>query len=140
VLPDDLKQGIIAQSVAEWQQIAMDFARHCTDECYLALHGDLGSGKTTFVKGLGMAWHIPFIKSPSFNLVDLHVGTRRLAHVDAYRLNWDSLEYLGLEDFLKPPFCLAVEWPELFPISINFSYHLYFTIIAEGQHKIRWNS
>lgn len=138
MLLDDLRQGIIAKSVAEWQQIAMDFAHHCADACYLALHGDLGSGKTTFVKGLGMAWRIPFIKSPSFNLVDLHVGTRRLAHVDAYRLDRSSLAYLELEDFLKPPFCLVVEWPELFPISIDFSYHLYFTIIGKGQHKIQW--
>jgi tRNA threonylcarbamoyladenosine biosynthesis protein TsaE len=140
VLLDDLKQGIAVQSVAEWQQIAMDFARYCADVCYLALHGDLGSGKTTFVKGLGMAWRIPLIKSPSFNVVDLHVGTRRLAHVDAYRLDRSSLECLGVEDFLKPPFCLAVEWPEFFPTSINFSYHLYFEIIAEGRHKIRWES
>lgn len=138
MLLDDFKQGVAVQSVAEWQRIAMDFTRYCGDACCLALHGDVGSGKTTFVKGLGKAWHIPFIKSPSFNIIDLHMGTRRLAHVDAYRLNRDSLECLGLEDFLKPPFCLAVEWPEFFPIAISFSYHLHFEIIAEGHHKIRW--
>ncbi len=80
----------------------------------LALHGDLGAGKTTFVRGLARAWGVAGpVVSPTFNYVLLYEGTRQLAHLDAYRLvrpgDFDSLL---IDELLKTPWCLAVEWPE----------------------------
>jgi tRNA threonylcarbamoyladenosine biosynthesis protein TsaE len=80
----------------------------------VALSGDLGAGKTTFVQGLAAAWDVrEAVTSPSFTVCNLHRGARLLVHVDAYRLeraeDWDGLM---IEEFLRSPWCLVVEWPE----------------------------
>jgi tRNA threonylcarbamoyladenosine biosynthesis protein TsaE len=80
----------------------------------LALHGGLGAGKTTFVRGLARAWGVrgPVV-SPTFNYFLLYRGARQLAHLDAYRLTRPAdADSLLLEEFLESPWCLAVEWPE----------------------------
>lgn len=80
----------------------------------LALHGGLGAGKTTFVRGLARAWGVagPVI-SPTFNYLLLYQGRRQLAHLDAYRLARPvDVDTLLIDELLRPPWCLAVEWPE----------------------------
>jgi tRNA threonylcarbamoyladenosine biosynthesis protein TsaE len=80
----------------------------------LALHGNLGVGKTTFVQGLarGLGIRDP-VTSPTFNIFTLHRGTTHLLHLDAYRLETaQQVEDLLLGDFMISPWCLAVEWPE----------------------------
>ncbi len=80
----------------------------------LALHGDLGAGKTTFVRGLARGWGVAGpVVSPTFNYFLLYQGARQLAHLDAYRLTRpEDADSLLLEEFLQTPWCLAVEWPE----------------------------
>lgn len=90
---------------------------------FLAIEGDLGAGKTTFVKKLAAAVGIDptEVTSPTFTLVQLHdVPQRadrelppRLVHMDAYRLSGvDDLAGIGWEEMLDAPGWLAVEWPE----------------------------
>ena len=133
---EDLKRGLLTDSLVQWQQWAQDFAVYCPEQCFLALHGDLGSGKTAFVKGLGKAWGLNDVRSPSFNLIDFYLGTRRLIHVDAYRLKPQQNQTLDLEDYLVPPFCLAVEWPENLPIQLDYTHHLYCAVVSEGCHSL----
>jgi tRNA threonylcarbamoyladenosine biosynthesis protein TsaE len=80
----------------------------------LALHGDLGVGKTTFVQGLARGLEIMDpVTSPTFNIFTLHRGRINLLHLDAYRLeNSRQVEDLLLSDFMISPWCLAIEWPE----------------------------
>lgn len=110
----DLRAGVLATTVAETQEIASRLALALPADRVLALAGDLGAGKTTFVKGLAMAWGVrETVTSPSFAVCNLHRGSRLLVHVDAYRLAGpESWEALMVEDFLVSPWCLAVEWPE----------------------------
>lgn len=134
-----LQQGIATETANETMQIARDLAPLIPKNQVLALHGNLGAGKTTFVRGLAQAWEIPeSITSPTFNLYTLYQGTRQLVHLDAYRLNSSAeLDDLMIDDFLSPPWCLAVEWPERIAEELPKSaWHLYLSIDADEKHRI----
>jgi tRNA threonylcarbamoyladenosine biosynthesis protein TsaE len=89
----------------------------------LILRGDLGSGKTTLVKGIAQALEAAEpdeVTSPTFTLVHEFEGTREgkpvtLYHLDVYRLEGErQLESLGLEDMLIEDAIVLVEWGEKF--------------------------
>jgi tRNA threonylcarbamoyladenosine biosynthesis protein TsaE len=111
---DRLRKGVSTRSAAATQAIARKLAAEIPADFAIALHGDLGSGKTTFVAGLASAWNIEGpVTSPTFNLFTIHKGTRMLVHLDAYRLkSARDMDSLMIEEFLQSPWCLAVEWPE----------------------------
>lgn len=113
-ISDQLSQGVISESASQTQSIASSFAKELPADQVLKLSGSLGTGKTTFVQGLAKAWSIQeSVKSPTFNLYSIYRGTRQLIHMDAYRLSSPSqAEDLLIEEFLTPPFCLAIEWPD----------------------------
>lgn len=110
----ELQAGLHAAAEGDTRAIAARLASALPHDRVLALSGDLGAGKTTFVKGLAAAWGVrETVTSPSFAVCNLHRGERLLVHVDAYRLEGTgSWEALMVEDFLVTPWCLAVEWPE----------------------------
>ena len=118
---DKLRAGVTTASAAETQAVAAELAGALPPDATLALHGDLGVGKTTFVQGLARGFGITGpVTSPTFNIYTLHhareAGGRTLVHLDAYRLDRpQQVEDLLLEDFLVSPWCLAVEWPEKIP-------------------------
>lgn len=77
-----------------------------------ALYGDLGSGKTTFVKGLAEAMGLKdIVRSPSYTLVNEYDGG--LTHIDLWRVE-DEREFLrlGVEKYLTPGTVIAIEWAE----------------------------
>lgn len=83
------------------------------------LHGDLGSGKTTFVQGVGKALGVEgILASPTFVLEKVYKLTgqpfEHLIHLDAYRLSGgDELLHLGFEEMLRNPGSLVfIEWAE----------------------------
>ena len=85
----------------------------------IGLRGDLGSGKTTWVRamlrGLGYSRRVP---SPTYTLLEQYAcGELTVVHLDLYRLRGDDeLEHLGLRDWLAEQVCwVAVEWPERAP-------------------------
>lgn len=135
-----LRAGVATASAGETHALARELALALPPDCTLALHGNLGAGKTTFVQGLargfGIAGHVT---SPTFAIFNLHRGDRTLVHLDAYRLeNERQIESLMLEDFLTSPWCLAVEWPEKIAAWIPpDALHLDLGIDSETRHTIR---
>ena len=136
-----LAQGIVTHSADEARTVAEEFARTLKADSVLALHGNLGVGKTTFVQGLarGLGVH-ESVTSPTFNIFTLHRGTVfTLVHLDAYRLeSGQQIEALMLDDFLTSPYCLAVEWPERIAAWLpTDAIHLDLSIVEAGIHRIQ---
>ena len=138
----ELEQGVVATSTEAMHDLARRVGEALPPEATLALSGDLGVGKTTFVQGLAEAFGIrERVTSPTFTLYNLHRGSRTLVHLDAYRLDSpDQVEDLLLEDFLVAPYCLAVEWPERIAGWLPAgTITLTLSIEAPGRHRVRWD-
>jgi len=138
-----LRAGITTASAEETQTLAAELAAVLPPDTTLALHGDLGTGKTTFVQGLarGLGVEEP-VTSPTFTIFTLHRGTRTLVHLDAYRLETaKEIDDLLLEDFLVTPWCLAIEWPEKIAAWIPpDAWHIDLGITPEERHTLRLRS
>jgi tRNA threonylcarbamoyladenosine biosynthesis protein TsaE len=139
-LYDQLRAGVITASAGETQDLAARLAAALPPDSTLALHGDLGAGKTTFVQGLARGLGVrERVTSPTFNIYSVHRGVKStLVHLDAYRLQGAAqMETLLLEDFLTSPWCLAIEWPENVADWLPAgTLHLYLGITADEKHTI----
>lgn len=138
---DKLRAGVVTAAAEETHALARELAAALPADSTLALHGDLGVGKTTFVQGLAQGLGVTEpVTSPTFNIFTLYRGSgRTLVHLDAYRLeNARQIEDLMLEDFLMSPWCLAVEWPSRIASWIpSDALHLELGITRDQRHTVR---
>ena len=137
---EQLRQGVVTHSATEAGVLAAAFAKEVPEDTVLAFHGDLGAGKTTFIRAMARAWGIQEpVTSPTFNLYSIYQGSRQLIHVDAYRLEMGAdLDSLMIEDFMSPPWCLAIEWPERVAHCLSDdTWHLYLGINEDQAHTVR---
>jgi tRNA threonylcarbamoyladenosine biosynthesis protein TsaE len=137
-----LRKGVSTSSAGQMRALAEELARQLPPDVTLALHGNLGVGKTTFVQGLARGFGITeAVTSPTFNIYTVHrsPGTRTLLHLDAYRLESSrEVDDLLLDEFLVSPWCLAVEWPEKIVEWLPAQrQELVFAIDAEQRHSVR---
>ena len=113
---------ITTHSEAETAAAAAELARALTAGGIVLLSGDLGAGKTAFVRGLaqGLGASPDDVSSPTFTIVQEYRGGRLpLFHVDLYRLNDPrEIEDLGLDEIAAGG-VLAIEWAEKLPRSID---------------------
>jgi len=104
-----------SSSERQTREIAAAFAATLQPGAVLLLSGDLGAGKTAFVKGLaeGLGISADEVTSPTFTLVHEYRGGRLpLIHVDLYRLDRADLDEIGLDQDLADRGVIAVEWAE----------------------------
>jgi tRNA threonylcarbamoyladenosine biosynthesis protein TsaE len=135
-----LKIGITTESAEQTRALAAELAAALPPDTTLALHGDMGVGKTTFVQGLAQGFGVSeHVTSPTFAIYAIYQGSElTLVHLDAYRLEKKSaLDELLLEEFLVTPWCLAVEWPDKTGdwLPAN-SWHLTLSIVAGDRHHL----
>ena len=88
----------------------------------VALYGELGAGKTAFVRGLALGLGINMrVSSPTFTIVNEYPGVIPLYHFDMYRLDSENeLFDIGWDDYLDRGGVCAVEWSEKVPGAISF--------------------
>ena len=105
---------IITKSEAETEAAGAALGERLPDGAVVALYGDLGAGKTAFVRGLARGMGISArVSSPTFTIVNEYLGARELYHFDMYRLgSSDELFGIGWEDYLSRGGVCAVEWSE----------------------------
>ena len=105
----------ISHSEAETEALGEKLARSLPEHgVVIAMYGELGAGKTAFVRGLARGLEVDgAVTSPTFTIVNELYGKRDLFHFDMYRLgSADELFDIGWEDYLDRDGVCAVEWSE----------------------------
>lgn len=107
---------IESQTATQTRRIGRVTGRYLTPGSLVALSGDLGTGKTEFIKGLakGLGTNRRYhVSSPSFVLINEYPGRIPLYHIDLYRLSETrEMEELGLEEYFFGDGVTAIEWAE----------------------------
>ena len=110
-------ETVVTQSEEETSAFAERLAAALQPGTFVLLHGDLGAGKTAFVRGLaaGLGADPEQVSSPTFVLIQHYKGRLPLTHVDLYRLDTAAaVDDLGLEE-MGGGGVVAIEWAERLP-------------------------
>lgn len=106
-------------------------AKHCRPGHRIFLQGELGSGKTTLVRGFLRAFgYTGIVKSPTYTLVETYqIDQQEIFHFDLYRINMPAeLDAIGIQDYFSNTAICLIEWPEhgtaiLQPADIHIDIH-----------------
>ncbi len=136
-----------SNSEAQTKDIAAKFAEYLEKNDIVALKGDLGAGKSIFVKGVCRKLGIEEkkVKSPTFTLLNIYENSTTIYHLDLYRISdIDELFYLGFDEFTDSGGITLIEWAEkiyeVLPdntifVEINIIDHEKREIVIEGRKK-----
>lgn len=134
-------EEFISNSAEETLEIASNFAKTLSRGDIVLLDGDLGAGKTVFVKGVANAFSGGNViaVSPTFVIVNVYNTDPEIYHFDLYRINDVSeLDAIGAEEYFYGDGISFVEWPEraegMFPSS---AIKVYIEKLGESKRKIR---
>lgn len=127
---------------SEWQMIMSEILEFTKGYNLWQLKGEMGAGKTSFVRALGRYLGFEEVSSPTFSLVneypisDTRLEMDRIFHIDLYRLEPQELEEIGFEEYLHDPNALTiVEWPDIAE-AYWFPPYARFKLKAKG-HQVR---
>jgi len=134
----------LSGSAAETREYARRFASGLGPGDAVCLTGQLGAGKTEFIRGIAEVFGCEDqLSSPTFSLMNIYEGAMRgrpveIHHFDLYRLETEKeLEATGFDEYLSGPFLSVVEWGEKFPSFDNrYTRHVTLFIAGEGTRKI----
>jgi tRNA threonylcarbamoyladenosine biosynthesis protein TsaE len=109
-----MNTSLVTRSEAETSAAGEEFAARIRAGDVVLLHGDLGAGKTAFVRGLarGIGASAEDVSSPTFTIIQEYRGRLTLYHVDLYRLAPVEVAELGLDEMFEGNGVVAVEWAE----------------------------
>ena len=132
-------QSRVTHSEDETATVARELAALVRAGDVILLSGNLGAGKTAFVRGLaaGLGIDPEEVSSPTFTLVHEYRGGRlTLYHADLYRLDRVATEDLGLEEMGVAAGVLAIEWPDRLSLALPGAYRVEIQIVDEGTRNI----
>lgn len=126
----------------ETSRIAQDFASELINGDIVALTGNLGSGKTFFVKSVCNKLGIHNVSSPSFSIVNIYQGDKQVYHFDFYRIKKiEELYDIGFEEYLNDNNAVTfIEWAEMFQkLMPKRYYHVKIELISDSERIISIN-
>jgi tRNA threonylcarbamoyladenosine biosynthesis protein TsaE len=129
----------VTRSEEETQDVARELAAALKAGDVLLLSGNLGAGKTAFVRGLAAGLNIDpgEVSSPTFTLIHEYRGGRlTLFHADLYRLDRTAAEDIGLEELGVRDGVLAIEWPDRLTHAIAGARSVVIDIVNEAERRI----
>jgi tRNA threonylcarbamoyladenosine biosynthesis protein TsaE len=129
----------VTRSEAETAAVARELATRLRSGSILLLSGNLGAGKTAFVRGLaaGLGVDPEDVSSPTFTLIHEYRGGRlTLYHVDLYRLERAATADLGLEELGVSDGILAIEWPDRLSHELAGATAIRIDIVDEETRRI----
>ena len=130
---------ITSRSIEDTMELAENIESEKVPGMVICLDGELGSGKTLFVKGFAKSLGIEEnITSPTFNIVkEYQTGEMPLYHMDVYRLE-DGDESIGFDDYFKSEGICIIEWAELIEDSLpNERLDIKIKVIDENTRIIK---
>lgn len=136
----DLPVEVTSISEQQTADMASTFAENLESGAVVALVGELGSGKTFFVKKLAKALGFNgYVSSPTFTILNIYEAELPIYHFDFYRLkDLREIENIGFYDLIQVDGIFLIEWPErarsLFPA---WYYQIRFDILDENVRKIK---
>ncbi len=110
-------KNIISNSTEMTLNIGADFGKGLKAGSVVGLIGELGAGKTEFVKGVASAFNINknIVTSPTFTIINEYSGSIDIYHFDFYRINsLEELEELGYEEYFYGNGITLIEWADKF--------------------------
>ena len=129
-------------SYLETQELGIEFSKFIKNGDVITLNGNLGSGKTTFVKGvlIGLGYKDE-VTSPTYTLINEYNADFNIIHIDCYReKNINRWLNIGLIDYFEGNNVLFIEWPEniksILPKETN---DIFFEIVNFNERLIRCN-
>ena len=129
-----------SHSEEDTRNLGREFSVTLSGGNVVLLFGDLGAGKTVFVRGVCEAFGISGVRSPSFTLINEYESPDGLLiiHADLYRLDPDGVSATGLDEYAGDDSAiLFVEWPERWPNPPADSVRIYFESTSENERTIR---
>ncbi len=101
------------ETEAAGKALAKELEEKGIKRAFIAMRGEMGVGKTAFTRGFASHFGISGVKSPTYTIVNEHVGRAKLYHFDMYRItDGDDLYSIGYDDYVEAEgYCIA-EWSE----------------------------
>jgi tRNA threonylcarbamoyladenosine biosynthesis protein TsaE len=127
-------------SESETETAGESLGRELRPGSVVLLYGDLGAGKTAFVRGMarGIGANPDEVSSPTFTLVQEYAGSAAaLYHVDLYRLEGREIDDLGLEDLVSGDGIVAIEWAERWKERPDDVTEVWIEDIGDDRRRIR---
>jgi tRNA threonylcarbamoyladenosine biosynthesis protein TsaE len=105
---------LVCHKASDTINAGLDLGKRLAPGTVVCLYGPLGSGKTTFTKGIAAALGIEDeVTSPTFTIVQRYDGSSTMYHVDLYRIGKEAeIDELGMDDILRQDTISVIEWPE----------------------------
>jgi len=135
----EMDYKFISKSIDDTIELAQNIESEKFPGMIICLNGELGSGKTVFVKGFASALGIKeTITSPTFNLVKEYNGESKLYHMDVYRLQ-GTCENVGFDDYFDGKAISIIEWSELICDCLpEERLDIHFTVIDENTRVLKF--